>query len=107
MLRTPEMMACGRIKTDGTVVAPFFGAGCTVARAGAGLYDITLDPGTNPEIDVSECLVLALPETSARQLRVTHTSDSVKRITSEDNAGAAADADFCFAVLRVRNYLGG
>lgn len=107
MLRVPEMMACGRVQTDGTTVSPFFAEGCTVARAGAGLYDITVDPGVNPSANVGEVTVSALPETTAIQLRVTHTSDTVKRITAENNAGAATDAAFNFEIKRVRNYMGG
>lgn len=107
MLRVPELLAAGRVQTDGTVVAPFFAVGCTVNRAGAGLYDVTIDAGSNPSANAGEVTVVALPETAARQLRVTHTSDTVKRITAEDNAGAAADSAFAFEIKRVKNYMGG
>lgn len=107
MLRNAELMACGHVQTDGTTVAPFYAEGCTVARAGAGLYDVTVDPGINPGAAASEVTLLVTVETAARQARVSHTSDTVKRITIEDNAGAAADAAFNFELKRVRNFSGG
>jgi len=70
---------------------------CTTSRAGAGLYDITLGEAC-PALG---CAIQVTPETAARMARITHTSDTVKRVSTYNAAGAAADADFTVVVKKI------
>ena len=106
-----ELVASGRVNgADGatTTATGMFAKGCSVARAGAGLYDVTLDAGpTVGEADTTECVCFITVETGDRHVHMTHTSDSVKRFLVRDNAAAAADSTFQFAIFRVRSNVGG
>ncbi len=105
-----ECIAAARFAADGTTNgAGFFAKGCAIARTGAGRYTLTLDNGPNVgEADSTECVVLFTSETAAIVANfVTHTSDSVKTLSSDAAAAAATDTIGQVAVFRVRNPLGG
>lgn len=88
------LVAVARVNTDGTVD---FSRNCTVARAGAGLYDVTLGQA----LDKDECQVVVESETTDQTNFVTHTSDTVKRISIRSLAPAAADGAFCVSFYQV------
>lgn len=93
-----DIWACGRVATDGTTSgAGFFARGCAVARTAAGIYTITLDR----QLDASNCVFTFAQETAVLQCSVAHTSDIVKTVTWETNAGVDTDCQFSFAVFRV------
>lgn len=104
-----EVIAAGRVAADGTTNgAGFYARGCAVARSAQGIYTVTINGGAmSKEIDSTECVIKAIPETAARQPHVAHTSDNVKTINFADNAGAAQDSIFQFEITRTRNFMGG
>lgn len=83
------------VSTAGALVA---GRGVTPARTGAGVYTLTLDR----PLDVNEGMLLFEIRTAAidEPIRVVHTSDTVKTVSSFDG-GAATDCDFAVTVLRL------
>jgi hypothetical protein len=70
---------------------------CTTARSGAGDYDVTLGEAC-PALG---CSIQVTSETAARMVRITHTSDTVKRVRTFNAAGAAADASFTIVVKKI------
>lgn len=90
-----QAQAFGRVVgADGTTTAL---RGATVARTGAGVYTITLDR----LLDRDEGMVVVTPEAADRMAAVVDTSDTVKTVTISSDAGADADSDFHFVVLRL------
>lgn len=74
--------------------------GCLVGRTGAGVYTVTLDAAN--QMLANETMVTAtLLNTDNRIIRAVVTSASVVTVTTEDIAGAAADADFNVKVERL------
>lgn len=74
--------------------------GCVTARTGAGVYTITLDRA----LDASECLVACSVRGAANvALKVVHTDDLIKTVSSVALAAgqAATDSDFDFAIFRI------
>jgi len=70
--------------------------GATPARTSAGVYTLTL----SQEVDATECHVSVTPVGTADvRVAVSHTSDSVKTISTFSGAvGTAADSDFTFQI---------
>ena len=94
-----ELVACGRVHTDGTgnATANFFNRGCAVARTGAGVFTATLDRA----VDADQCLVLVQGQTADQDVSVAQT-DTVKTMSfAATPGGGAGDADFFFAVFKV------
>jgi hypothetical protein len=84
----------------GTIINSRNVTSCTLTGgAGAGTFDIVLDEA----LDANEMLPIVCVHTTAANaiVRVTSTSDTVKRITMIDDAGAAIDAAFYAAFLQV------
>lgn len=74
------------------------GNGFSSVRFGAGVYDLTLERGINE----SECQIICTRRGTALRtyFAISQTSDTVKRVSVFDSAGAALDSDFDFAVTR-------
>lgn len=82
---------------NGTTGATVSGAGFTPARSAKGVYTLTLDQAADSE----ECAVIATPRgATAGYATVAQTSDTQKTVNTFDSAGAAADLDFDFLLLR-------
>lgn len=83
--------AAARVTSAGAITSSFGVA--SVAKAGTGLYDITLDVAASaannliPKVDIYAATGRAFASV---------TSTSVIRVTTQDNAGVAADANFNF-----------
>lgn len=73
------------------------GTGATSSRFALGIYDLVV-----LAIDETECQILCSRRGTALRtyFSVAHTSDTSKRVTIVDSAGAALDTDFDFVVLR-------
>jgi hypothetical protein len=65
--------------------------------AGTGVYTLTLGLG----LDANELVPIITPGTAAAIVQFVDTSDTVKTVTFLDNAGAALDSSFYYALLRV------
>lgn len=89
-----QIEAAGRVSTAATAAGTF--RGCTVAKGGTGLYDVTLERPCN---SAEGYLVVGEGNANDFTFTVTHTSDTVKRITARTGA-AAADTTFAFSVRR-------
>jgi len=91
--------ACGR--TDGANPALILVAGTgnwSIARAGAGLFDVTLqDP-----IDALERIVIVCPKVTSLNVAVPTAADTdtVFRVSQEDDASTLTDGAFDFMVIR-------
>lgn len=88
--------AASVVGADGTAVKA---RNCVTARTGAGVYTLTV-----PDIDATDCIVLATPRGAANvQLKVVHTSDTVKTISSVALAAgqAATDSDFDIVIMKI------
>lgn len=101
MENSPKFMDCwARVSVTGALTAArWVSAAALTGGAGAGTYDLTLQRGLN----VNEMLPMVCIDTTAANAiaRVSSTSDTVKRVTLIDDAGAAVDAGFYFAAWRV------
>lgn len=75
--------------------------GCTVVRAGVGLYDITL----STPIDRANATFDLVSGAEPGSLKVTSTSDAVKRVTILTAAGVATDTGN--VRLTIRGLFGG
>jgi hypothetical protein len=101
-LATPDRIAgCAMSAAafgGGTPLAMTASEGCIVtAHAAAGVYQITLDT----QVDSSEAFIFVTPRSATpRMASVEHTSDLVKTVHLADDAGAAVDDAFDFAVFR-------
>lgn len=73
------------------------GSGFASARTAKGTYTITLDV---PVDSAEGWIVTTTRGATPGIISVVHTSDSVKTVSTVDNAGAAADLDFDFHVFR-------
>jgi hypothetical protein len=73
--------------------------GCSAVRFGAGVYDITLDAGNG--VNDAQMSGDVLVKTTGLTASLVSTSDTVKRLSVVDAAGAAADGDFSLSVGRV------
>ena len=79
--------------------------GCTVTRIGAGVYEITLDPGGvgGPEI-ASAALVASVGIIAGvvdLVANVQNTANNVKRVHIGTVAGVATDAEFSLTLSRL------
>ena len=73
------------------------GAGFAPARSAKGIYTLTLDAAA----DAAECACIATVRgLTAGYATCAQTSDTVKTVSTFDDAGAAADLDFDFLCLR-------
>jgi hypothetical protein len=96
-----EMIEAAVRCTNGGTGAVSLQRGCTLARAAAGQYDMTLERALN----VAEGVILVEQTTTDLLPFVTHTTDLAKRITFRTNA--PADADSTFAACAIRLAYGG
>lgn len=100
-----QLWMAAAINADGTVAGKSAGLS-SVTKGAAGIYDLNLAAGY--AIDAAECAVTATPReaiaTNGSFAAVSHTSDTVKRVTTsrEGGAGAGALADIAFNVIIVR-----
>ena len=95
-----ELVACGRVHTDGTgnATANYFTRGCAPATTGAGVYTLTLDRA----VAADQCIILVQGQTADQDVSVAHTSTTVKTLSfAATPGGAAGNADFFFAVYKV------
>lgn len=74
--------------------------GGAVVRTGAGVYTFTMDAGQNLVAN-NTIIVATLLNTDNRIIRSVLTSATVVTVTTEDVAGAAADADFQVLIFRL------
>jgi hypothetical protein len=96
--------AAGHYQGSAAAGAVAFGQrGGVVTRSAAGVYDITLDrPVAAADCSVQVTIGVGAGAATDLHARVTHTSDTVKRVTIETlAAGADIDADFCWAVFNL------
>lgn len=82
----------------GATGAAVVARGAATARTGAGIYTITLDQAC----DSTECVLFFTSRTAAVvDFSYAHTSDTVKTLTTQTEAGVDTDADFDFIVVRI------
>lgn len=89
-----EVLAAGKVTAAGAVTVA---RGCVPAKTAAGIYTLTLDQ----PVDAAESIVLVQPNTAALNVLVADTTDTVKTLTFETDAGVDTDSDFTFLVMRI------
>jgi hypothetical protein len=94
MIEKQNIVLCAASIVMGAAGAINFQNGCVIARTGAGVYTVTLDPsGPNPALALSAAIPIASKITAAAvacDVQLTQTSTSVWTITTSATLGGAA-----------------
>lgn len=96
-----SLIAFGKGTTAGGALSLVGGyqVGCVIARTGAGVITITLDPAVGFCV-AGEYMLDFFCNTLANVFVAVDTSDQVKTVTMQTAAGAATDGAFWFKVWR-------